>query len=91
MTAKDLDDQLAAIARHAKPLRDAGVVGRVTIGDVAFELDTPEPQAAPVAVRMPDKVESDPLKDPDTFGTDGVPQRRKPFSNDAARAEFEKE
>jgi hypothetical protein len=90
MLAKDLDDTLKTIAARAKELRDAGVVGRVTIGDIAFELDAPEPQPA-VTVQLSDKGEVDPLKDPDTFGTDGVPKRRKPFSHDAARAEFEEE
>jgi hypothetical protein len=45
MTAKDLEDTLAAIATKAKALRDAGVVGPVTIGDISFELARSEAPA----------------------------------------------
>jgi hypothetical protein len=88
MTAKDLDDTLKTIAANAKAMRDAGVTGRVVAGGVEFEL---APDAAPVvAKQLPDVVVS-PLDDETTFGTDGVPQRRRPTNHAAARSEFEKE
>ena len=90
MTAKDLDDTLKTIAANAKAMRDAGVIGRVVANGVEFELDRPDPpkMATKQAIAEP---EPDPINDPDTFGADSIPRRRKPFSKDAARAEFEKE
>jgi hypothetical protein len=74
MKAKDLEEQLATIAAKAKALRDAGVVGRVTIGDVSFELadiiPTPMPQSG-------DQQQSA-LDDGDTFGG-SVPERKGPI------------
>jgi len=87
--SEDLDKTLRAIAVNAKALREAGVYGRVTIGDITFELDAPT--AAVEVTRQPDKIESDPLNDPATYGADSVPQRKRPFSNDATRSEFEKD
>lgn len=87
MTAKDLDDTLKTIAANAKAMREAGVTGRVVAGGVEFEL---APDAAPVhAVKqLPDVVVA-PLDDETTFGTDGVPRRRRPSNHAAARSEFE--
>ena len=90
MTAKDLDETLATIAKRAKDLRDAGVFGRVTIGDVEFEIAGPEPEL-PMVIQQAGPENSSPLDDADTFGADDVPRRRKPLSHDEARSEFEKE
>lgn len=89
MTAKDLDDTLKAIAANAKAMRDAGVTGHVVAHGVEFYLADQTP--VPVLQQMPDPPAVDPIDDEVTYGTDGVPQRRKPFNRDAARAEFEKE
>jgi hypothetical protein len=74
MKAKDLEEQLATIAAKAKALRDAGVVGRVTIGDVSFELadiiPTPLPQS--------DTDQGSALDDPDSYGG-SVPERKGPI------------
>jgi hypothetical protein len=86
---KDLDDTLKTIAANAKAMREAGVTGRVVANGVEFEL---APDAAPlVAQQMPEVPPPDPLNDAVTFGTDGVPQRRRPSNHAAARSEFEKE
>jgi hypothetical protein len=90
VTANDLDETLATIERRAKGLRDAGVIGRVTIGDITFELDALEP-APLMPLQQSAPQEKDPLDDGDTFGTGAVPKRRKPLSHDAARAEFEED
>lgn len=74
MNPKDLEDTLAAIAGKAKALREAGVSGPVTIGDVSFELDGPEP-AAPV-MAQPQEQDLPPIDDPETYGG-FVPHRRR--------------
>ena len=72
MSPEDLDKALAAIAANAKTLRDAGVVGRVTIDAVSFELaDTMHLQPMQ---QQPEHV----LDDPETFGG-FIPQRRMPL------------
>lgn len=91
MTAKDLDETLKTIAANAKAMRDAGVVGRVVANGVEFELASVDLAPVPLAQQASAPKEVDPLDDEVTFGTNGVPQRRKPFKPDAARAEFEKE
>lgn len=73
VTAKDLEDTLAAIASKAKAMREAGVVGAVTIGDVSFVLDGPEQQAPVLAQQAPDL---SPIDDPETYGG-FVPHRRR--------------
>lgn len=84
----DLDAVLKTITANAKAMREAGVTGRVVAHGVEFEL---APDAAPMmpAQQLPERP-VDPIDDEVTFGTDGVPQRRRP-SSDAARAAFEKE
>lgn len=77
MTAKELDEALAAIARRAKDLREAGVVGQVSIGEIEFELAASEP-AQPVMVQPGDESRGSPLDDPATFGGDDIPRRRQP-------------
>lgn len=74
MTAKDLEDTLAAIASKAKAMREAGVVGTVTIGDVSFVLDGPE-QQAPV-MTAPQAPELAAIDDPITYGMTEMPTRR---------------
>lgn len=75
MTAKDLDDTLKTIAANAKALRDAGVVGQVTIGEVTFCLEGGGPPPMPLGERQDDEPTGD-LDDPDTFGGQ-MPQRRR--------------
>jgi hypothetical protein len=79
MTAKDLEDTLAAIATKAQALRDAGVVGPVTIGDVSFELarsEAPAPTISPLPGEQGPPVEhGNLLDDPATYGGD-IPRRR---------------
>lgn len=91
MTAKDLDDTLKTIAANAKAMRDAGVIGRVIANGVEFELGSHD-QMPLVELQQKDSARAvDPIDDEVTYGTDGVPKRRKPLDHDAARAEFEKE
>lgn len=74
MTAKELGEALTMIAEKAKPLRDAGVFGRVRIGDVEFEVcDIASPQSAPAVPEAPVNA----LDDGDTYGG-FVPQRKRP-------------
>jgi hypothetical protein len=75
MTGKELDDALGAIAKRAKDLRDAGVTGRISIGDVAFELSDPEP--SPALAQSADESRGSPIDDPETFGG-YLPSRRRP-------------
>ncbi len=76
MDAKQLEETLAAIANKAKSLRDAGVVGRVSIGDVSFDLTDAQPAAAmtPV-VTTQDDGSGNALDDPETYGG-YIPQPR---------------
>ena len=67
-----LEETLALIAKKAKDLRDAGVVGRVIVADVSFELAPNEPPAAAI---VDDTPPTDPLDDKDTFGG-RIPRRR---------------
>jgi hypothetical protein len=90
MTAKDLDDTLKAITANAKAMRDAGVVGRVVANGIEFELGPAEPDQA-TFVQQDAARAVDPMDDEATYGTDGVPKRRRPFNHDATRADFEKE
>lgn len=78
MTAEELDEALAAIARRAKELRDAGVVGQIAIGDIEFELAGPD-EAPLQAVTSPagDDGRGSPIDDPETYGG-AVPSRRQP-------------
>lgn len=81
MTAKDLEDTLAAIANKAKALREAGVRGAVSIGDVHFVLadDVPPIDAAaggPILATLQEERFA-PIDDPDTYGG-VIPTRRKP-------------
>lgn len=71
MTTKDLDEALTTIAAKAKALRDAGVIGRVTIGEISFDLSDATPSAVTLSR---DGVESDPIDDGATFGAERVPQ-----------------
>jgi len=72
--AKILEEVLITIARQALALREAGVVGRVTVGEVSFDLAGAEPP--PVALPQPaDDGQGNPLDDPDTYGGQ-VPRRR---------------
>lgn len=73
MTGKQLEEHLTTIAAKAKALRDAGVVGRVTIGDVSFELADVLPPPAPQSVD-----DQRALDDPDTFGG-AMPERKGPI------------
>lgn len=85
----NLDEILKTIAANAKAMRESGVTGRVVANGVEFDL---APDAAPlVAQQLPAQPPADPLNDEVTFGTDGVPQRRRPISQDATRREFEEE
>jgi hypothetical protein len=74
MTGKQLEEHLTTIAAKAKALRDAGVVGRLTIGDVSFELADvmlpPAPQQG--------GEQSNPIDDADTFGGT-MPERKGPI------------
>lgn len=90
MTAKDLDDTLVTIAKRAKDLREAGVFGHVTVGDVEFDVASPEP-VLPLVIQRSGPEEPSPLDDAATYGSDEVPKRRKALSHDEARAEFEQE
>ena len=67
-----LEETLALSAKKAKDLRDAGVVGRVIVADVSFELAPSEPPAAAI---VDDAPSTDPLDDKDTFGGQ-IPRRR---------------
>lgn len=71
MSAKDLDEQLKTIAARAKELRDAGVTGRIKIGDVSFELVGADPAPPPAQDEEP----KNPLDDADTYGG-YIPQPR---------------
>jgi len=77
MTNADLEDRLKLIAKLAPELRKAGVVGKVAIGDVAFELDPLDPgliEAPSEPTTTPDKPD-DAMRDPDLYGGE-VPRRR---------------
>ncbi len=74
MTAKQLEEHLDAITKKAKDLRDAGVTGRVTIGDISFELAVAETaEAGPT--QAPAAEPANPLDDRDTYGG-RMPRRR---------------
>lgn len=76
MTAKELEETLTTIATKAKALREAGVVGRVTIGDISFALEGGvQPLPVPTQEQADDEPTGD-LDDPDTFGGQ-MPHRRK--------------
>lgn len=72
MTGKQLEEHLTVIAAKAKGLRDAGVVGRVTIGDVSFELAEVIVQQQPTGEQQE---HTNPLDDPATYGGQ-MPQPR---------------
>lgn len=74
MKPKDLEEQLTVIASKAKALRDSGVVGRLTIGDVSFELADFIPPATTQQDNQPQRE----LDDPDTFGGQ-MPERKGPI------------
>ena len=77
MTAKDLGETLAVIADKAKALRDAGVVGRVTVDGVSFEVGELVAREATGAAPATNENEApaNVLDDPDLYGG-FVPQRR---------------
>lgn len=58
---------LTAIAGKAASLRDAGIVGRVSIGDVNFELGRVDPAPAPM-VAPQDDGRGNAIDDPATYG-----------------------
>lgn len=87
MDAKQLEDALTAIANKAQSLRDAGVVGRVSIGDVSFEVASAEP-SAPVVVEHDEP--SNPVDDPETYGG-YIPRRRAPAAPVDAQFDDDKE
>lgn len=70
MTSHELADLLTVIAVRAKDLRDAGVVGEITIGEVRFQLGEP-----PVEISPTEDEPVAPLDDEDTFGGE-MPRRR---------------
>ena len=75
MTAQELAEKLKTIADVAPALRDAGVLGRVIVDGVAFEVCE-----AAVAAPLTDQSgepPTNPLDDPDLYGGH-VPQRRRP-------------
>lgn len=75
ITADELEKTLTVIAAKAKSLREAGIFGRLTIGDVAFDLsDVAEP--GPAAATAPEPSSTDPFNDPDTYASGHVPTRR---------------
>ena len=74
MTTKELAETLSTIADKAKALRDAGVVGRVSIGDVSFELAEDVLEPIP-AIPPVDVGRGSALDDPDTYGG-YIPRRR---------------
>lgn len=79
MDAKQLEETLAAIASKAKALRDAGVVGRLEIGEITFELAAVEPPR-PVLVDAPVSGRGNAFEEPNTFGVDvddDIPRRKK--------------
>ena len=65
MTPDQLDKTLSTIAARAKELRDAGVTGRIQVGDIAFDLGGGEPPSVPA---HPEQEPANPLDDPATFG-----------------------
>lgn len=73
MTATELEQALAAIAKQASDLRKAGVAGLVKVGDIEFTLSDPEPKTT----GTDDASESarHALDDPHTYGG-AIPERR---------------
>lgn len=69
-----LEETLATIAAKAKSLRDAGVVGRVTVGEVSFALADPE---ALTSIPSGHEPRGNLLDDPELYGGH-VPERRGP-------------
>ena len=71
-----LEETLTIIATKAKDLRVAGITGRVSVGDVHFDLDAAE-QAAPILLppTSEQKQETNPLDDAETYGGE-MPRRR---------------
>jgi hypothetical protein len=70
---------LDLIAARAPGLRDAGVVGRVELGDVAFTL-APAESATPAAapdISSDDDAPTDALNDPATHGMFGDDAKRR--------------
>ncbi len=68
----DLAGRLRTIAEHAKLLRDAGVSGTVTVGDVQFTVTAAEP--AMVALTAADSTSPRALDDAATYGwPEGTP------------------
>jgi hypothetical protein len=72
MTAEQLEQVLSVVANKAKSLRDVGIVGRVTVGDISFELADAEP-ATPADSHRDGA--GNPIDDGDTYGG-SVPRRR---------------
>lgn len=77
----DLERALVLIVERAPDLIAAGVRGRVTIGDVSFELAADAAPAAPAAANVSPAAREivDALNDPAThgqFGGDAAPRRR---------------
>lgn len=80
MTANELAEKLTTIADKAKALRDAGVVGRVSVDGVSFELADNAP--APTLTAQHDDSLAD-IDHPDTYGG-FIPQRRRGFGEESA-------
>ncbi len=72
VTPQELEATLAIIAAKAKPLRDAGIMGRVSVGDVHFDLTGESP-----LVPLPQGTEepANPIDDADTYGGE-MPRRK---------------
>lgn len=73
MTATEFEQTLAVIATKAKDLRDAGISGRVSVGDVHFDLNPAEP--AMIQLPRETEHEGNPLDDAETYGGE-MPRRR---------------
>jgi hypothetical protein len=73
MTAQDLEQTLTIIEARAKGLRAAGITGRVSVGDVHFELEAAGLPLVPVTTSQATEVNA--LDDAETYGG-LMPKRR---------------
>lgn len=71
MTASELAETLTVIADKAKALRDAGVVGRIEVANISFEIGEAFAPTGPMHEDAP----GNPLDDKDTYGG-FIPTRR---------------
>lgn len=67
VTKSEAAELLELIAERAPKLRAAGIRGRVSLGDVSFELDAAAADTTGDQTAEEDEID-DPLKDPATFG-----------------------